>query len=174
MSTTVHPPSRAPVANAQIALYGILATVTMLFAAFASAYMVRQGSSDWQRVALPGILWGNTLVLAASSVTIELARRRQRATPWLVASNLLAFAFLAGQLLAWRQLAATGVYLPTNPHGSFFYIMTGLHGAHLLGGIVLLAIAWVTRRVTTMSCAATYWHFLGLVWLGVLVLVKFA
>lgn len=178
MSASYFDPTREeralPVSNSQIVLYGVLATVTMLFAAFASAYMVRQGGSDWQRVTLPGILWANTIVLAASSATIELARRRQPATPWLVASNLLAFVFLGGQLFAWRQLAEAGIYLPTNPQASFFYIMTGLHGAHLLGGIVLLAVAWATRRATTMNCAATYWHFLGLVWLGVLALVKFA
>jgi cytochrome c oxidase subunit 3 len=82
--------------------------------------------------------------------------------------------FLAGQLYSWRELAAAGIYLPTNPYASFFFILTGLHGLHLLGGLVLLAVAWVTRRPTTMNCAATYWHFLGLVWLGVLALLKFA
>jgi len=169
-----HEARALPVSNSQIVLYGVLATVTMLFAAFASAYMVRQGSGGWTQVMLPGSLWVNTIVLIASSVTIELARRRQPATPWLVASNLLAVAFLGGQLYAWQQLAAAGIYLPTNPHASFFYIMTGLHGVHLLCGLVLLAVAWVTRRATTMSCAATYWHFLGLVWLGVLALLKFA
>lgn len=163
-----------PISNSQIVMYGVLATVTMLFAAFGSAYMVRQGSSDWQRVTLPGILWANTLILAGSSATIELARRRQSPTPWLVASNMLGLVFLGGQLFAWKQLADSGIYLPMNPHASFFYIMTGLHAVHLLGGIVLLAVAWATRRETTMSCAATYWHFLGLIWVGVLALVKFA
>lgn len=159
-----------PVSNSQVALWGVLATVAMLFAAFASAYLVRQGGGDWHRVTLPGILWANTLVLAASSGTIELARRRP---VWIGASAALAVLFLAGQLWAWWQLAAAGIYLPTNPHASFFYIMTGLHGAHLLGGVVLLVVAWATRRAGTMDCAATYWHFLGLVWLGVLALVKF-
>ncbi|MCG3146837.1 MAG: putative cytochrome c oxidase subunit 3 [Verrucomicrobiae bacterium] len=195
MAATYFEPAREvralPVSNSQIVLYGVLATVTMLFAAFASAYMVRQGSGGWQPVALPGVLWLNTLLLAGSSATIELARRQSRTvggtdglanrarldaapTRWLIGSNLLAFAFLAGQLLSWQQLAAAGIYLPTNPHASFFYIMTGLHGLHLLGGLVLLAVAWITRRETTMSCAATYWHFLGLVWLGVLALLKYA
>lgn len=159
-----------PVDNSQIALYVVLATVTMLFAAFGSSYLVRQGSGDWQHTALPGILWVNTLVLAASSGTIELARRR---SVWVVVSMILALVFLGGQLLAWQQLAAAGVFLPTSPHASFFYILTGLHAVHLFGGLVLLAVAGVTRRATTMNCAATYWHFLGLVWIGVLVLVKF-
>lgn len=162
-----------PVSSSQVVLWGVLATVTMLFAAFASAYLVRQGGSDWHRVSLPEILWLNTGILLASSGTIEMSRRRQPATSWFVASSVLAIVFLAGQLIAWRQLAATGIYLPTNPHGSFFYILTGLHGLHLLGGLVLLAVAWATRRATTMSCTATYWHFLAGVWIGVLLLLKF-
>ena len=117
-ATYFQPPTETrslPVSNSQIVMYGVLATITMLFAAFGSAYLVRQGSGDWQRVDLPATLWLNTLVLAGSSVTIELARRWSAPTPWLIASNLLAFLFLGGQLFAWRQLAAAGIYLPTNP-----------------------------------------------------------
>ncbi len=166
---------------AQLALWFFLATVAMLFAAFSSAYLIRRASADWLPVALPGILWATTAVLALSSVTLELGRRaseHRTALRWVTATALFGFAFVAGQLLAWRQLAASGVYLPTNPHSSFFYILTGLHALHLAGGIVL--VAWVVLRLARrdggtlaeryagrrrlVGLCATYWHFLGAIW----------
>ncbi len=168
---------------AQLALWFFLATVTMLFAAFSSAYLIRRASADWLPVALPGILWATTAVLALSSVTLELGRRasaHRTALRWVAATAFFGVAFVAGQVLAWRQLAASGVYLPTNPHSSFFYILTGLHALHLAGGIVF--VAWVVLRLTRrghhhgtpaeldaghrryLGLCATYWHFLGGVW----------
>ena len=164
---------------AQLALWFFLATVVMLFAAFSSAYLIRRASADWLPVALPGILWATTAVLALSSVTLELGRRasaHRAAVRWVMATALLGATFVAGQLFAWRQLAATGVYLPTNPHSSFFYILTGLHALHLAGGVWF--VAWVVLRLTRQDHAgsaladrrrylglcATYWHFLGAVW----------
>ncbi len=167
---------------AQLALWFFLATVTMLFAAFSSAYLIRRASTDWLPVALPSILWASTAVLVLSSVTLELGRKasaHRTALRWVVATAFFGIAFVAGQLIAWRQLAASGVYLPTNPHSSFFYILTGLHALHLAGGI--LFVAWVVMRLarygrdgaladTTagrhryVGLCATYWHFLGAVW----------
>ncbi len=163
---------------AQLALWFFLATVVMLFAAFSSAYLIRRAAADWLPVALPGILWATTAVLALSSLTLELGRRasaHRAALRWVTATAILGLAFVAGQFLAWRQLAASGVFIPTNPHSSFFYILTGLHALHLAGGIVF--VAWVVLRLTRsgdgggsagrrryVGLCATYWHFLGAIW----------
>ncbi len=166
---------------AQLALWFFLATVTMLFAAFSSAYLIRRAAEDWIPVVLPGILWATTAVLALSSVTLELGRRaseHRTALRWVTATAILGFAFVAGQLFAWRQLTAIGVYVPTSPHSSFFYILTGLHALHLTGGIWF--VTWVVLHLTRhghgddgialasrrryVGLCATYWHFLGAVW----------
>ncbi len=171
--------------TAQLGLWGFLATVTMLFAGFTSAYLVRQTSgSDWQPIPLLPTLWLNTALIILSSVTMEVGRaqHRRREDPlkgWIFATTLLGVAFLAGQLFVWRQLAARGVYLPSNPHSSFFYILTGVHGLHLLGGlgvlVYLLAEAWQdgSRPAlhSRLKLCATYWHFVGGLWLYLFVVL---
>lgn len=167
-------PTPLPVSNGQLLLWALLATITMLFAGFASAYLVRQSSADWISIPMPQILWGNTAILILSSFTLELARGRRKrgkhsaTQAWLWATLLLGLVFVAGQLTAWRQLVAQGIYLPGNPHNSFFYILTGLHGLHLLGGIVFLLYALARTRenhTPLLGLCATYWHFLGGLWL---------
>jgi cytochrome c oxidase subunit 3 len=151
----------------------------MLFAGFASAYLVRREGTDWIREQLPAILGFNTFVLLASSATMEASRasfRRCRSRGvmlWIAASAMLGLVFLGGQIIAWRQLVAKGVYLPSNPYSSFFYVLTAVHGVHLLGGIVALGyLGWrVVRRgpnlagMDVLGSCATYWHFVGGVWL---------
>ncbi|MBI4028110.1 MAG: cytochrome c oxidase subunit 3 [Verrucomicrobia bacterium] len=165
----------------ELALWAFLATVTMLFAAFASAYLVRRTGADWQPIDLPGILWFNTMVLLSSSGTMELARRRrERFNGWLAITTWLGIIFFVGQGLGWRQLAAHGVYLSTNPQGSFFYVLTGLHGLHLAGGILFLGHALNRaarahsdgRDDAALHGVATYWHFLAALWIGLLVLLS--
>jgi cytochrome c oxidase subunit 3 len=163
-----------------------LAAIVMLFAAFTSAMVVRRGvSNDWVATALPRILWLNTVVLMASSATLELSRRSlagatpQRFTHWLYATLALGTAFVAGQLAAWRELAGRGVYLATNPSSSFFYLLTAAHGVHLLGGIVALvylvyrarSIARFTHGHTAVEVTAMYWHFMDGLWVYVLLLL---
>lgn len=160
--------------TAELGLWMFLASVTMLFAGFTSAYLVRQTTgSDWQPMPLPAVLWLNTVLLGASSVTIERARRAEASsTGWLLATAALGVAFLAGQVSAWQELAASGVFLPSHPHSSFFYILTGAHGIHLLGGLGALAVAlaggrrgaW-PRRARGLKLCALYWHFMGALWL---------
>lgn len=166
--------------SAQLGMWLFLATVTMLFAGFTSAYLVRQTTgSDWQSIPIPSALKLNTLVLILSSVTLEIGRfghRRRRAGAlrgWLLVTTLLGVGFLSGQWLAWLQLKGYGLYLPSNPHSSFFYILTGLHGVHLAGGIVaLFTMLWKARRSGTearlensLKLCASYWHFMGALWL---------
>ncbi len=174
-----------PFNTAQLGVWALLATLSMLFAGFTSAYLVRRVGSDWQHISLPSILWFNTALLLASSLTLELARasmRRWRTDAvkgWLLATTVLGLAFLVGQLFAWRQLAAQGIFVPTSPHSSFFYMLTGVHGVHLLGGIFALFYAlrrvwrsrWSAAEPSALNLCATYWHFVDRLWLYLFVLM---
>lgn len=174
-----------PFNTAQLGVWALLATLSMLFAGFTSAYLVRRVGSDWQHISLPSILWFNSALLLASSITLELARagmrgwRTDAVKGWLLATTLLGLAFLVGQLFAWRQLAAQGIFVPTSPHSSFFYMLTGVHGVHLLGGILALFFAlsrvwrsrWSAAEPNALNLCATYWHFVDGLWLYLFVLL---
>lgn len=169
---------RLGVDTAQIGLWVLLGSLTMLFAAFTSAYLVRRTASDWVRIEILPLLWLNTSVLLSSSATIEWARRSFRSWKirafrrWIGATFVLGGLFLAGQFLAWRELADAGIYIGSNPHSSFFYVLTGVHAAHLIAGVgallYVLAQSWRGRLIPGESSApeltATYWHFVGVVW----------
>jgi len=162
---------------------GIVA-VLMFFMALASAFLVRKGGADWVPVRIPTLLWLNTLVLVASSVTLEMARKRLGTGDavgfrkfWTV-TTALGVLFLAGQIVAWRILEGQGMYLASNPASSFFYIFTGAHALHLLGGVG--ALLYVAKRnfnlaQVTQSVAAEvtsyYWHFMDALWLFLLALL---
>lgn len=162
-----------------------LVAILMFFMALVSAYIVRQGlGGDWIPVSVPRILWVNTTVLLASSLTIELARRLlvrgnlAAFRPWWNVTTALGVVFLAGQLLAWRQLVAAGAYLASNPSNSFFYTLTAAHGVHLAGGIAALSyvsfrnfsVAQVTRE-TAAELASICWHFMDGLWLFLFLLL---
>jgi cytochrome c oxidase subunit 3 len=173
----------------RLGLWMFLATVTMLFAAFTSAYIVRRSGSDWQRVALPQILWWNTAVLGASSVALEVAwwygsRRLWRASSGaFLLALMLGCGFVAGQVVAWRQLVAAGVYLPSNPFASFFYMMTGAHAVHVMAALAVIGWGAATtvrgrgrrrphRWDATMGICRTFWHYLGAVWVYLFLLLS--
>ena len=173
--------------QARLGLWMFLATVTMLFAAFTSAYIVRRSGSDWRHVALPPILWANTIVLLASSVALEAAnragcRRRWQAAAFASGSALaLGVAFLFGQVTAWRQLVNAGVYLGSSPHSSFFYMLTGAHALHVVAALAVLAWGLLQTRVAAsdprtwsvrMDLCRTFWHYLGGVWIFLFALVS--
>ena len=130
------------------AIWVVLFAITMMFAAFTSALFVRKGSSlDWKTFTLPSVLYFNTLLLLASSVTLEVSRRRVAAfmggmksqvedpARWLYITLFLGLLFVGGQYVAWSQLRAEGLYLATNPSSSFFYLLTVTHALHVLGGL---------------------------------------
>lgn len=162
-----------------------LASILMLFIALTSAYIVRGvpalsgGDSDWLPLAMPRILWVNTAVLLLSSVSIELARRALKKNEygrfkgWISLTTLFGALFLVGQLIAWRQLAAQGVFINSHPHSSFFYLLTSLHGVHLLGGVIALAYVTVAalrmrigfKRRTAVDVTSIYWHFMDGLWI---------
>jgi cytochrome c oxidase subunit III len=131
---------------AAIGLGVLLAVVSSLFALFISAYLMRMQVADWAQMPAPKLLWFNTGVLILSSVALQyalVAARRGRmdhVRDGLLVGGLFALTFLVGQLLAWQQLNAAGYFLAANPANAFFYLFTGLHGLHLLGGLVALGL----------------------------------
>lgn len=173
---------KLPLSTAQLGLWLFLGAVTMLFAGFSSAYLVHRGAPTWQLIPMPKILWVNTALLLLSSATLERARAallvgRRLLLRWLSITSIIGLLFLAGQLLAWRQLAGLGVYLPSNPNSSFFYILTGAHGLHLAGGIAALFYLLCRARKSygpglgsTFKLCAVYWHFLDGLWLYLFIL----
>jgi cytochrome c oxidase subunit 3 len=171
------------------AIWVVLFAITMMFAAFTSALIVRKGSSlDWRTFKLPSILFFNTGLLLASGVTLEVSRRRiatfmgkmksQVESParWLYMTLFLGLLFVAGQYLAWSQLSAQGLYLATNPSSSFFYVLTATHALHVLGGLaglgyVIRKLSKSSLRRSTLDATARYWHFMDALWLYLLLLL---
>lgn len=162
-----------------------LVAILMFFMALASAFIVlRRGSGVWVTVRLPAVVWANTAVLLASSFTIEAARRRLALADlpgfrkfWMV-TTVLGFLFVGGQLIAWRQLVAQGVYIASNQGSSFFYIFTGAHAVHLLGGVSALVYVSARKfgeqdvsRSTAAEVASYYWHFMDGLWIFLLALL---
>jgi cytochrome c oxidase subunit III len=168
-----------------------LATIGMMFAAFTSAAVVRKGSAeDWQHIVLPSILYFNTAVLVLSSIVLEIARRKvlvyargenaSQMIPlaWLGGTLGLGLVFVVGQFVAWSQLKSQGVYLATSPTSSFFYVMTVVHALHVAGGlggltrVILKTSGHVfTLRHSTLDGTAYYWHFMGALWIYLLLLL---
>jgi len=163
----------------KVGLGVLLAAIGSLFALFISAYVMRMQVADWRPVPKPNLLWINTGVLMLSSAALQWTRaaadRRdgRRVRTGLLAAAGAALAFLAGQLFAWQQLTAAGYFLTSNPASSFFYLITALHGVHLIGGVV--ALGRVTVRAwrgvdagqlqLSLDLCSMYWDFLLLMWL---------
>jgi cytochrome c oxidase subunit 3 len=174
---------------ASTGIWVVLAAITMSFAAFTSALIVRQASAlDWRHFSLPSVLYWNTLVIFASSVTLEISRRRvatymgglrnQVANParWLYVTLFLGLLFVAGQTFAWMQLRSHGFKLATNISFAFFYVLTVAHALHVLGGLGGLArvigkLKYSTLRRSTLDATSRYWHFVGVLWLYLLLLL---
>jgi len=170
-------------------IWVVLFAITMMFAAFTSALVVRKGASlDWRHFTLPSILYLNTLLLLVSSVTLEVSRRRvaafmgglrsQSESParWLYITLSLGLLFVAGQYIAWRQLSAKGLFLATNPSSSFFYVLTAAHALHILGGLggiifVIRKLSQSVLRRSTLDATARYWHFMDVLWVYLLLLL---
>jgi len=161
-----------------------IVSILMFFMALASAFLVRKGTGEWVPVHIPRLLWLNTAILLASSATLEMARKRLAHSDvngfrnlWRV-TTALGVLFLVGQVAAWRILAGQGIYLATNPASSFFYIFTGAHALHLVGGVcALLYVAWRKQDESHVSLGVVaevtsyYWHFMDALWLFLLALL---
>jgi cytochrome c oxidase subunit III len=177
----------------RIGMWVGLASVAMMFTSLSSAYIVRSASSnDWTPLPMPRVLLVSTALILGSSFTLEAARRKLRAglnalyKRWLVVTVVLGLAFLAAQLVAWRQLAQQGIYLASNPHSSFFYLLTGAHGVHLLGGLLGLLFLWlrwrrrgrevsdetfIAKRKAATDAVTIYWHFMDALWIYLFLLL---
>jgi cytochrome c oxidase subunit 3 len=166
-----------------------LAAITMTFAALTSALVVRQGSAqDWRHISLPPVLYLNSLLIVASSVTLEVARRRiaafmggtrdqaEKPARWLYITLCLGVLFVAGQTFAWMQLRSQGFGLATNVSYSFFYVLTVAHALHVFGGLgglvrVIAKLNHSVLRRSTLDATSRYWHFMGALWLYLLLLL---
>lgn len=170
----------------RLGLLVALGGITMLFAAFTSAYIVRSGGGDWAALELPPVLRLSTALIVASSLTLELARRAFRRgslssfRSWSAATAALGTGFLASQYAAWLTLNEAGIYLQSHPKSSFFFVLTGVHGAHLVAGVIallaLFGLAAAGRLLPGRSDAPTltaiYWHFVGGLWIYLLAVLS--
>lgn len=163
----------------KFAMWLLIASVAMLFAALTSAYIVRQAEGNWLYFELPAMLYWTTGIILLSSVALQLgyhyAKRDQIENLKLMVAitAALGLLFLAGQVLAWKDLVAHSVYFVGNPSGSFLYVLTGLHGLHIVSALVYLSIVLVAayrlkinaKNLVQLEMCVTYWHFLGGLWL---------
>lgn len=182
----VKDPSSPPPASTGI--WVGLAAITMSFAAFTSAMVVRQGTAPLQHITLPPVLYLNTLLIVASSISLEAGRRRianfmagvrtDLTSPgrWLYITLLLGLLFVAGQTFAWVQLKSQGFGLATNISYSFFYVLTVAHALHVFGGLggLVRVIGKLNKSVlrrSTLDATSRYWHFMGVLWIYLLLLL---
>lgn len=163
----------------KFALWLFLVTVLMIFAALTSAYLVRQADGNWLLFELPGLFYVTTAIILFSSATMHWAyvsvKKDNLETAKLAISitTILGVGFLVGQLMAWSDLVKNNIYLVGNPSGSFVYIISGLHGLHIIGGVIFLLIVLVSlfrykihsKNPLRIEMCATYWHFLDVLWL---------
>jgi cytochrome c oxidase subunit 3 len=163
----------------KFALWLFIGSVIMLFAALTSAYIVRQAEGNWLSFDLPVLFTISTLVILGSSFTMQFAywsakKDNLESVKILVTiTAVLGLAFLILQFEGWKDLVSKQVYLVGNPSGSFLYIITGLHGLHLISAIVFLLIVLVatyryhvhSKNLVQIEMCLTYWHFLGGLWL---------
>lgn len=170
----------------RVGLVVFLAVVASLFALSVSAYMMRmEVGTDWRVLPTPALLWANSVILVLASVFLQLAWNAARSSNagrlrgTMIAGGVCTLAFVAGQYVVWLQLQAGGYYITGNPATAFFYLLTGLHALHLVGGL----FAWgrTMRRIragqsmdtirASVELCALYWHFLLLVWVGLFALL---
>jgi len=168
---TLPPHDPAPHSANRTGLILGLAAVSMMFIGLTSAYVVSQGLNPlWKQVHMRPLIWLDTAILLFSSYTMERARRNI-SSRWLIATLLLGITFLAGQIGVFAQLAQEGLYLNTGRQASFYYVLTGLHGLHIVGGIFALTWATLRLRPSTLDLTAIYWHFMDALWLYLLVVI---
>jgi cytochrome c oxidase subunit 3 len=184
------PDLKSSASRYRIGMWVAMAAILMMFTALTSAYIVRAASSDdWQALKMPRILLLSTALIIISSGTLEAARRKLKAAAidghrrWLMLTVALGLGFLVSQLLAWQQLVRQGIYVSSNPHSSFFYLLTATHGVHLLGGLVALVYLSLRTRIAgenklavvkrqgAADAVTLYWHFMDVLWLYLFVLL---
>ncbi len=160
-------------------LWLFIVSITMMFAAFTSAYLVRKAEGNWLEFALPRIFYYSTGVLLVSSMSMAVAAWAAKKDKFALLRTLISITFVLGlvflvmQVLGWGRLVAMNVYFVGNPSGSFVYVLSAVHGVHIVAGLVVLIFALVAafrqtihaKNTRTIEMAATFWHFLDVLWL---------
>lgn len=163
-----------------------IVSISMLFAALTSAYIVKQSGGEWLNFNLPGMFWITSVIIIVSSITMQLALssakadRFNRLRMYLIITTILGVTFLIGQYQSWEQLVGMDVYFVGNPAGSFLYVLTGLHAVHIISGLIFLLIVIGStfklkihsRSLIRIEMCTTYWHFLGGLWLYLFLFLK--
>ena len=163
-----------------------IVSISMLFAALTSAYIVKQSGGEWLNFNLPGMFWITSVIIIVSSITMQLALKSAKEDrfnglkTYLILTALLGVAFLLGQYQSWKQLVEMDVYFVGNPAGSFLYVLTGLHAAHIISGLIFLIVVIASsfklkthsKSIIRIEMCTTYWHFLGGLWLYLFLFLK--
>lgn len=173
----------------KFALWVALASISMLFAGFISAYIVRMSAGNWLEFELPSIFLASTMIIVVSSVTLQIAfmsfkqKREWRYKGFLLVSLFLGLAFVALQYQGWMDMLAMGIDLKGNPSGAFVYMISGVHLAHILGGIAVLIVACLhafglpfvitEKRVERLDLTCQYWHYVDLLWIVLFLFLTF-
>jgi len=166
-----------------------LASITMMFAAFSSAYMVRQAAGNWLEFQLPSMFFYSTAVLLLSSILLQMSYTSFVKEHFNTYKTLMLLTFLLGlvfvvlQYEAWMQMFEMGIDLKRNPSGSFVYVISGVHAAHVLGGVAVLIVALIhafflpkivtERRKNRFQLVLYYWHFVDILWVYLLLFFVF-
>ncbi len=160
-------------------LWLFMVTVVMIFAALTSAYIVRQGEGNWTQFDLPMSMWVSSVLILISSVTMHWALVSAKSNDLekvklaISITSALGVAFLISQLVVWSDLVADNIYFVGNPSGSFLYVLSGVHGLHLVSGVIFLIIVLIStfrykvhsKNLTQIQMCASYWHFLDVLWI---------
>jgi len=171
----------------RIGSWVLLASIAMLFTSLSSAYIVRAGSAgDWYRLAMPRAVLVSTALILISSGAFQMAKRKMTADlpaaffKWLLVTGMFGILFLGSQIVAWKQLAAQGIFLTSNPHSSFFYLLTATHAVHVIGGLLAVGVLLVRsqgksviseRRRAATDAVSIYWHFMDALWIYLFLLL---
>jgi len=171
----------------RIGTWVLLASIAMLFTSLSSAYIVRAGSAgDWYRLTMPRAVLVSTALILISSGAFQMAKRKMTADlpsaffKWLLVTGVFGVLFLGSQIIAWKQLAAQGIFLTSNPHSSFFYLLTATHAVHVIGGLLAVAVLLVRsqgksviseRRRAATDAVSIYWHFMDALWIYLFLLL---
>lgn len=163
----------------KFAMWLFMITVVMIFAALTSGYIVRQSEGNWMVYDLPIEMWITTGIILLSSVTMHWAYVQAKKNNLgqvklaISATTALGLIFLAGQFYVWSVLVEQNIFFVGNPSGSFLYVLSGLHGFHIISGVIFLIIVLIatfkykvhSKNLVKLEMCATYWHFLDALWI---------
>ena len=188
-AVTIEKNTKVRIHPQKFALWLAMASIIMMFGGFTSAYIVKHAAGNWLDFRLPDIFFASTIVLVISSISIETSYRsflkgRENNYKWLlVLSLVLGITFIALQYIGWTELFSIGVDLKGNPSGSFLYLITGVHAAHIVGGVAAIIVACfhaftlkykvTDQRKHRFQLVVQYWHFVDLLWVYILLFLIF-